>query len=169
MILCYTKNKIIHFIVFGSIYMNIEVIVRAMANKLLGYGGIKPLSLMGFTSIWMFLVGGICGVLIGSLNDYPHFYDKKIWQQILIGGTVITLAELFSGIILNVYLELNIWDYSNDPFNFIGQIELKNCILWYLAITPLVIWLDDMLTYYLYREGKPYNIINIYIKLITLK
>lgn len=165
----YKKNKIIHFLVFGAIYMDIEVFARAIGNQLVGYEGIKPLSLMGFTSLWMFLVGGLCGVLIGHLNDHTRFYDKKIWQQILIGGTVITLAELFSGIVLNLMLHLNIWDYSNDPFNFMGQIELKNCILWYLVITPLIIWLDDMLTYYLYREGKPYNLLQIYKKLITLK
>lgn len=165
----YLKNKIIHFLVFGAIYMDIEVIARAAGNQLVGYEGIKPLSLMGYTSLWMFLVGGLCGVLIGHLNDHPRFYDKKIWQQILIGGSLITLAELFSGIVLNLMLHLNIWDYSNDLFNFMGQIELKNCILWYLVITPLVIWLDDMLTYYLYREGQPYNLLEIYKKLIKLK
>lgn len=165
----YAKNKIIHFLVFGGIYMDIEVLARAIGDQLVGYEGIKPLSLIGYTSLWMFLVGGICGVLIGNLNDHPRFYDKKVWQQLLIGGTLITLAELFSGIILNLILGLNIWDYSKDAFNFMGQIELKNCILWYFLVTPLVIWFDDMLTYYLYREGKTYNLLEIYKKMITLK
>ncbi|GKX66207.1 putative ABC transporter permease [Inconstantimicrobium mannanitabidum] len=165
----YSKNKIIHFFVFGSIYMNVEIIARIVGKQLVGYKGIKPLSLMGYTSLWMFAVGGICGVLIGSLNDHPRFYDKKIWQQILIGGTTITLAELFSGILLNLILGLNIWDYSKDSFNFMGQIELKNCLLWYLMITPIIIWFDDMLTYYLYKEGESYNLLEVYKKLIKLK
>lgn len=149
--------------------MNVEIIARIVGNQLVGYKGIKPLSLMGYTSLWMFVVGGICGVLIGNLNDHPRFYDKKIWQQILIGGTTITLAELFSGILLNLILGLNIWDYSKDSFNFMGQIELKNCLLWYLIITPIIIWFDDMLTYYLYKEGESYNLLEVYKKLIKLK
>lgn len=165
----YGKNKIIHFLVFGSLYMNVEIIMRAAGGELVGYKGMKFLSLMGYTSLWMFLVGGMCGVLIGNLNDHQRFYDKKVWQQLLIGGTVITLSELFSGIILNLILHLNIWDYSKDAFNFMGQIELKNCVLWYLIVTPLVIWFDDVLTYYLYREGRPYNLLEVYKKLINLK
>lgn len=51
--------------------MDIEVLARAIGNQMVGYKAIKPLSLMGFTSLWMFLVGGVCGVIIGCLNDRP--------------------------------------------------------------------------------------------------
>lgn len=148
--------------------MDVEVITRAMAHAMVGYDGIKPLSLMGFTSLWMFLVGGLCGVIIGNINDHPEFYNKKIWEQVLIGGTTITILELLSGMILNIILELNIWNYEGR-YQFMGQIEFKNCILWYLVVTPLIIWFDDMLTYYLYKEGEPYSLLKVYYKLITLK
>jgi hypothetical protein len=163
----YIKNKIIHFLVFGSIYLNIEVFARAIGKQMVGHLGVQPLSLMGYTSLWMFLVGGLCGVLIGSLNDHPKFYDKKIWQQILIGGTVITLAELFSGILFNKVLGLNLWCYTGE-YQFMGQIELKNCILWYLVISPIIVWFDDILTYYLYGEGKLYSLWSVYVKLVRL-
>ncbi|MDP4145120.1 MAG: hypothetical protein Q8936_11680 [Bacillota bacterium] len=148
--------------------MDIEVVARALEKDMVGFKGISEWSLMGYTSLWMFLVGGLCGVVIGSFNDDSSFYESKVWQQILIGGTVITLAELTSGIILNKIFLLNIWEYTGK-YQFMGQIELKNCLIWYFIMTPLVIWLDDMLTYYLYREGEPYNIFKIYYKLIKLE
>jgi uncharacterized membrane protein len=148
--------------------MDVEVITRAIDQSMVGCNGIKPLSLMGFTSLWMFLVGGSCGVIIGYLNDYPEFYNEKILKQVLAGGTIITLMELFSGIVLNIILKLNIWNYTGK-YQFMGQIELKNCILWYLVVTPLIIWFDDMLTYYIYKEGEPYSLLKIYYELITLR
>lgn len=164
----YVKNKVIHFLVFGSIYMNVEIAARAFGGELVGYEGIKFLSFMGYTSLWMFLIGGFCGIIIGSLNDHPKYYNLKMWQQVLIGGTFITLIELFSGIFFNIFLGLNLWDYSGDEFNFLGQIELKNCIWWYL-LPIVIIWLDDVLSYYFYREEKPENLLSYFIKLITLK
>lgn len=162
------KNKIIHFLVFGSLYMNIEILARAVGRELVGYQGIKPLSLMGFTSLWMFLVGGLCGVIIGSLNDQSGYCNLKMWQQVLIGGTVITLAELFSGIFFNIYLGLHLWDYSGDKFNFIGQIEFKNCIWWYVLPT-IIIWLDDALSCYFYEEEKPTSLWSYFVKLFKLQ
>ncbi|KHD38705.1 membrane protein [Clostridium acetobutylicum] len=164
----YLKNKIIHFLVFGGIYMDVEVLARAHGQQLVGYEGIKPLSLMGFTSLWMFLVGGLCGVIIGGLNDRPGYYNLKMWKQVLIGGTTITLVELFSGIFFNLYLGLHLWDYSKDRFNFMGQIELKNCIWWYV-LPILIIWLDDVLSCYFYGDDRPPSLIMYLVKLVTLR
>lgn len=149
--------------------MNIEVFARAIGNQLVGYEGIKPLSMMGFTSLWMFLVGGLCGILIGSLNEHSNIFGNlKMWQQVILGGTIITLAELFSGIILNIYLGLHIWDYSSNPYNFMGQIELQNCIWWYV-LPIIIIWLDDALSCYFYEEEKPPSLLSYFIKLVKLQ
>lgn len=165
----YLKNKFIHFIVFGSIYMNIEIIDRAFNGSLVGYNGIKSLSLIGYTSLWMFLVGGLCGVLIGCLNEHSNVFGSlKIWQQILIGGTLITLAELFSGIFFNLHLNLHLWDYSNLKYNFMGQICLQNCIWWYV-LPLIIIWLDDVLSCYFYEEEKPPSLLSYFVKLIKLQ
>ena len=45
-----------------------------------------------------------------------------IWKQMLICSIIITAVEFTSGLILNVWLGLGIWDYSNMPFNILGQI-----------------------------------------------
>ena len=164
----YLKNKFVHFFVFGSLYMNIEILARAAVKSLVGFNGIKPLSLMGYTSLWMFLVGGTCAVIVGKLNDYTKLHPLKTWEKIFIGGTIITLGELLSGIILNIIFDLHIWEYGGK-FQFLGQIELKNCLIWYFVMTPLIIWLDDILSAYIYRHGKPYGITELYLKLILLK
>jgi len=141
----YWENKIVHFLIFGSIYLNLEVFVRAYSGDMVGFRGLSKLSLMGYTSLWIFPIGGICGIIIGSLNDRPRYYNLKMWQQILIGGSLITTIELLAGIFLNLYLRLNLWDYSQDRFNFMGQICFRNCIWWYV-LPIVIIWLDDVLS-----------------------
>lgn len=64
-----------------------------------------------------------------------RFGDELPWEmpmilQVLICGIAITIVELISGIIINIWLNLNVWDYSNLPFNFLGQICLQFSLLW---------------------------------------
>ena len=44
----------------------------------------------------------------------------------------ITVTELITGLILNVWLGLNVWNYSGLPFNFMGQICLQFSALWFV-------------------------------------
>lgn len=164
----YKKNKIIHFLIFGSVYLNIEIFSRASGGALVGFNGITKWSLCGWTSLWMFPVGGLCAVLIGDLNDHPKYYNLKMWQQVVIGGSLITAVELLSGALFNLYLHLNLWDYSQDKFNFLGQICLQNCIYWYL-LSIVIIWLDDALSSYHYGEEKPGGLLSYFKKLIRLQ
>ena len=63
--------------------------------------------------------------------------------------------ELLSGLLLNVYLHLKVWDYSNLPLNVMGQICLPFWGLWcLLAIAAIVV--DDYLRYWLFAEEKPH-------------
>lgn len=164
----YKKNKIVHFFIFGSIYLNIEIFSRAYYGDLIGFEGISKWSLCGWTSVWMFPIGGLCAVLIGGLNDTPNYYKLKMWQQTIIGGSLITAVELLSGIFFNMYLHLNLWDYSFDKFNFFGQICLKNCIYWYL-LSIIIIWLDDALSYYYYGDERPRSLLTYFKKLIKFQ
>ena len=64
--------------------------------------------------------------------------------QCVLGAVIITVIELLTGLFLNVYLGLNVWDYSNQPFNFMGQICPQFCIIWCI-LSILVIRIDDWL------------------------
>lgn len=108
----------------------------------------------GYTHISMFFVGGICFVLIGLVNEILEWY-MPIVLQMMLGSMIVTLAELISGYVLNILLGLNVWDYSNMPYNYMGQICLLYSFLWFLLSCPAII-LDDYLRYWLFGEEKPH-------------
>lgn len=88
----------------------------------------------------MFVLGGLCFRML----SYVRNIKTPIAVQCVLGGTVITLAEFLAGILLNVELKLNIWDYSSLPFNVLGQICLPFTIIW-TAISFPAIKIDQFL------------------------
>ena len=120
----FVLKEFIIFIIFGLMYVTIELLYR------------------GHTHYSMFIVGGICGVLIGLINDNTP--DMPLLPQCVLGAVIITIIELLTGLFLNIYLGLNVWDYSNQPFNFMGQICPQFCIIW-CVLSILVIRIDDWL------------------------
>ena len=117
------------------------------------YGGIEILS-RGYSHISMLFAGGICFVLIGSLNEvYP--WDMAIISQMAISAGIITIVEFCSGLIVNVWMGLHVWDYSDKPYNVMGQVCLLYTNLWFF-LSLFAILLDDYLRYYLLKEEKPW-------------
>lgn len=109
----------------------------------------------GYTHWTMGIVGGICFILIGLINNSRFFYHLMPFkQQMLIGGLIVTIVEFIAGCILNLWLGLNIWDYSEVPFNILGQICLPYMLLWIL-LSAVAIVLDDYLRYWIFHEDKP--------------
>jgi uncharacterized membrane protein len=101
----------------------------------------------------MILVGGICFVLCGLLNNI-FSWEMPLWLQMACSAVIITLVEFASGCILNIWLGLHIWDYSDMPFNIAGQICLPYTILWFFMSAAAII-LDDYLRYWFFDEEKP--------------
>lgn len=122
----------------------------------------------GYANVIMLLVGGICGGLVGSINQIPAFYNMKIIVQSLIGTIITLVVEFLSGLILNIYLGLHIWDYSRLPFNILGQICLPFALIWFIMM-PLAIWLEDTFRYEFLGEGQKYSLLSIYLEFITFK
>ena len=130
-----TCKLFVIFLVMGVLYAMIEITFR------------------GWTTFSMFVLGGVCGVIIGLLNEVcPD--DLGIVWQCLIGGAIVTIAELIAGLILNVWLGLGVWDYSNLPLNFMGQICLPFSLAW-CGLSLVAIVLDDYLRYWWFGEEKP--------------
>ena len=107
----------------------------------------------GYSHFSMTIVGGICFLLIGSINEVFD-WDMPIIHQMFYSSLMITIVEFFAGLLLNVILNLNIWDYSNMRFNLMGQICLMYSILWFVLSAAAII-LDDYLRYWLFDEEKP--------------
>lgn len=135
--LCNSVVKfILLFFIGGYVYCGVEILFR------------------GFTHISMLIAGGICFILIGLLNEA---FPKRIalFSQMVLSSVIVTVVELLSGLVVNVWLGLNIWDYSNMPYNFLGQICLLYTNIWFILSLPGIL-LDDYLRYFLLGEEKPH-------------
>lgn len=108
----------------------------------------------GHTHWTMFLVGGLCFLLLGAINEVIP-WEMPLWMQSIIGAVIITLIEFVSGCIINLWLGWNVWDYSNLPFNVFGQICLPFSFIWIFIATVGII-LDDYFRYWLFAEDKPH-------------
>lgn len=100
----------------------------------------------------MFIVGGICFMLVGLINEM-FTWDMPLIQQQAIGAVTITVAELLAGLLINC--NYAIWDYRNMPLNVMGQVCLPYTILWFFLSLPAII-LDDYLRYWIFGEDKPH-------------
>lgn len=132
----YLGKEAILFLIGGLIYITIEIIAR------------------GYSHFSMFIVGGLCFVLIGLLNEC-YEWETPFQTQCLIGATIITILEFVSGCIVNLWLHLNVWDYSDRPFNLLGQICLHHSICYWTILSAAAIVLDDFIRYKLFKEPRP--------------
>lgn len=102
----------------------------------------------------MFFLGGLCFISIGLFSERYFTAKKPLLLQQGIACIIITSLELIFGLVFNVWLGLNIWDYSNQTLNFMGQICLVYSILWFLLSLPAII-LYGYLNHWLFKEEKP--------------
>ena len=119
------------FLMGGIIYMIMEMLWR------------------GRTHISMGILGGICVVLIGIINEI--YYDIPLLYQAPLGSIIITILEYISGYILNITLGLNIWDYSDLPFNVNGQVCLYYSLLW-MVLSMVASVIDDVIRQRIFGE-----------------
>lgn len=127
---------IILWVIGGFTYVLIE----------LGYRG---------RSHWtMAIVGGLCFIVIGAFNEgkIPNLLGVDSFEGMCACGSLATtIVEFISGLIINKLLGWNVWDYSNTPFNILGQICLPFTLIW-LFIAALAIIVDDFLRHVLFEE-----------------
>lgn len=101
----------------------------------------------------MFVLGGICMVFFTVQGQMVHWEDP-LWMQILRCIIFVTAMEFITGIIVNKWLHLAVWDYSNQPFQLFGQICLPFMVI-FSGLCALGIFLGGYLSYWLYGEEKP--------------
>ena len=101
----------------------------------------------------MFLLGGICFLALGLINEVIP-WEMPLWKQVLIGACIVTSLEFCTGCVVNLWLGWNIWDYSSLPGNVLGQICPQYFLLW-LPVSLAGIVLDDWLRYWWWREERP--------------
>lgn len=71
-------------------------------------------------------------------------WEVPLWLQALSCAVLVTAVELAAGVILNIWLGLDIWDYSHLPFNLWGQICPQFAAVWWflcMVFIPAFDWL----------------------------
>lgn len=71
-------------------------------------------------------------------------WECPLWAQGLICGTGITAVEFVSGLVLNVWFKMGVWDYSSLWGNLLGQICPQFWALWCVLSVPAIVLLDWM-------------------------
>lgn len=124
---------------------------------LAGVGGVIYIALefawRGRSHWTMFILGGVCFVALGMINEVIP-WDMSILLQTLIGAGIVTALEFGVGCIVNLWLGWNVWDYGGLPGNILGQICPQYCLVW-LPVAVAAIVLDDWLRYWWWREERP--------------
>lgn len=111
----------------------------------LGYG-ILELLWRGRTHWSMLIAGGLSFLGLGKVSKKTK--NSGLLKIALLGSAVITSIELIFGIIFNVILKKNVWDYSKLPFNLGGQVCARYSVLWGLLsilIVPIAAKIDKFL------------------------
>lgn len=129
-------NYILLFFIGGYAYCTIEILAR------------------GYSHISMLIAGGICFILIGLLNEFVSCKMSFI-SQMVISAIIITGVEFITGLIVNIWLGLEVWNYSDKPYNLMGQICYLYVGIWFV-LSPIAIIADDYIRYWIMGAEKPH-------------
>ena len=127
---------LILFIIGGAVYFSVEIMWR------------------GYSHYSMFILGGIVYIYAGLQNEYIS-WDYPLWRQVLRVDIFVIAAEFITGCIVNLWLGLNVWDYSSLPLNVLGQ-SCPQFALLFLPLCLIAIVLDDYVRYWFFGEEKPH-------------
>jgi len=97
----------------------------------LAYAGLELL-FRGFTHWSMVLLGGLCVLCLYGISGMP----QRLWQKWVMGTAVILTLEFLAGILLNIVLGWNVWDYSEYRVQLYGQICLRFALCWLALCVP---------------------------------
>ncbi len=118
-------KSVVFFIIGGIGYGIIEIIWR------------------GYTHWAMLIAGGLCFITFSFVAE--NYTDCSRCRKAILCALCITEVELVFGIIFNIILKQNIWDYGNIRFNILGQICPLYTILWgglSFILLPFAEWLN---------------------------
>lgn len=119
----------------GTIYYTFEILFR------------------GYSHWSMFLLGGVCMMFFAWQGQMTRWQDP-LWLQVIRCTVFVLAGEFLTGIIVNKWFRLEVWDYSDQPMQLFGQICLPFAII-FSGLCAVGILLDGYLLHWLYGEEKP--------------
>lgn len=123
------------WLVGGSFYYSFEMVFR------------------GFSHWSMFVLGGVCLMFIAYQGRAVN-WQEPLWKQIIRCTLFVIASEFITGIIVNKWFQLAVWDYSDQPFQLFGQICLPFAVI-FSGLCALGILLSGYLLHWLFGEEKP--------------
>lgn len=110
------------------------------------------------SSHWsMFILGGICFLLVGGINSV--FTDMPLAAQMGISAVIITVLEFLCGCVVNLLLGWQVWNYEALPLNLFGQVCLYFSLAWYFLSFVGIVTDDFLRTKLFYEPAKKYTLI----------
>jgi hypothetical protein len=108
-----------------------EVFFMGFVKQILLFG-IGGTGYVGLELLWrgrshgsMFLLGGLCFLLLGTLR---RLVKISLIFRLMIGAACVTVLELLTGLAVN--RNYQVWDYRGLPLHYRGQICLIYSLLW---------------------------------------
>ena len=100
---------------------------------LLGGGayGLMEMLFRGHTHWTMLVTGGACVLTMFYLREW--LLARPLAVGALAGAVIITAYELSVGVIVNLKLGWQVWDYSAQPGNVLGQICPAFTAIWFVV------------------------------------
>lgn len=111
------KKNLFLFLTGGSIYPMLEMAWR------------------GKTHVSMAVAGGVCLCLIDKICN-RSLCRKSVFTRCAAGAGIITSVEFATGVLVNLTMKLDVWDYSLLPMNILGQICIPFTALWCILSLP---------------------------------
>lgn len=130
-------NNVILWFTGGIVYFYMEIAFR------------------GYSHFSMLICGGVCFVTVGYVGRKILAYSKNVLvalPKIMVSGMlIITFYEFVTGVLVNKVLGWNVWDYSEQRYNVMGQICLVYSLLWSM-LSLLCVYLDIIIRKYIFDE-----------------
>lgn len=120
----------------GIIYYSIEMVFR------------------GFSHWTMFVLGGFCLLFFG-IQGVLTGWEDPLWIQVVRCTAFVTAGEFITGIIVNKWLHLSVWDYSDQPLQLFGQICVPFMIL-FSGLCVVGIFLSCFVLCFFFGEKRPH-------------
>lgn len=119
----------------GSLYYSFEMLFR------------------GFSHWSMFVLGGFCMAFFAFQGQAMH-WREPMWIQVIRCTIFVTSGEFITGMLVNKWFKLEVWDYSDQPFQVLGQVCLPFAII-FSGLCAVGIVLCGYLLHWIFREEKP--------------
>lgn len=114
------KRICLLFGICGSVYVLLELIYR------------------GRSHISMFFAAGLSAVGIWLCCNCRRVKQRCLTLKCLLGSALITTVEFCTGVVVNLWMNLAVWDYSSMPMNLLGQVCLPFSLVWFLLTPPIL-------------------------------